>query len=216
MADVALLLDELEAYVNEQASLAYALREVRKRMEALQADAMQMSLMNMRVVNEPKPAKQPMRDEKLVKDVALISIEEFQAVPSYLRGRLTLPQVNGVLSSFRQAAILKHGRSHRNRFRDEETNETQSAIFVLEADLKELSGLPLDRRFYSILPVLRHCHRIKEIRGGGGRSLCPMLIGVYGVLWGPIEVYWGLWGFYWVPLKSMGVYWGLWVSIGFH
>uniref|UniRef100_A0A8C2SKV8 SKA complex subunit 1 n=1 Tax=Coturnix japonica TaxID=93934 RepID=A0A8C2SKV8_COTJA len=159
MAALHLLLDELEAHVNEQASLASHLRRAKERMEALRDGAMQMSLMNMCIANE-HANKKPVKEEKLIKDVTLISPEEFEAIPRYLRGRLTLPQINGALESIRAAAILKYDvlrhppqslpvalRPRYQRFRDEETNETRDATFVVEADLKELGHVKLDRRW---------------------------------------------------------------------
>lgn len=39
--------------------------------------------------------------------------------------------------------------------------------FIVEADIKEFTALKVDKRFYVIMHILRHCHRLSEVRGGG-------------------------------------------------
>lgn len=38
-------------------------------------------------------------------------------------------------------------------------------FFIVEADIDEFTQLKADKRFHSILTILRHCQRLKEIRG---------------------------------------------------
>lgn len=40
-------------------------------------------------------------------------------------------------------------------------------FFIVEADIKAFTQLKLDKRFYSILNILRHCQRLREVRGSG-------------------------------------------------
>lgn len=40
-------------------------------------------------------------------------------------------------------------------------------FFVVEEDLRELAQLKVDKRFVGMLNMLRHCQRLKELRGGG-------------------------------------------------
>lgn len=39
-------------------------------------------------------------------------------------------------------------------------------FFVVEADLREFGEVTMDKRFLNLLSMLRHCQRIKELRGG--------------------------------------------------
>ncbi|XP_031470542.1 spindle and kinetochore-associated protein 1-like, partial [Phasianus colchicus] len=97
---------------------------------------------------------------------------------SYMRGRLTLAQINASLQILHAAAASKYKILHQNpksmtssirslyhRFREEETKETKGEIFVVEADLKEFTQVKMDRRFHAVLNVLRHCQRLREVRG---------------------------------------------------
>uniref|UniRef100_A0A803XKK1 SKA complex subunit 1 n=2 Tax=Meleagris gallopavo TaxID=9103 RepID=A0A803XKK1_MELGA len=96
-----------------------------------------------------------------------------------MRGRLTLAQINTTLQALHAAAASKYKILHQNpksmptavcslyhRFQEEETKETKGEIFVVEADLKEFTQLKMDKRFHTILNVLRHCQRVREVRGG--------------------------------------------------
>lgn len=38
-------------------------------------------------------------------------------------------------------------------------------FFVVEADIKEFTQLKVDKRFHRILNILRHCQRVREVRG---------------------------------------------------
>lgn len=38
-------------------------------------------------------------------------------------------------------------------------------FFIVEADIKEFTQLKVDKRFHSILNILRHCQRVREVRG---------------------------------------------------
>lgn len=40
-------------------------------------------------------------------------------------------------------------------------------FFVVEADLREFAQVTVDKRFLNLLSMLRHCQRLKELRGGG-------------------------------------------------
>lgn len=39
--------------------------------------------------------------------------------------------------------------------------------FVVEDDIREFTQLKVDKRFQGILNMLRHCQRLRELRGGG-------------------------------------------------
>lgn len=40
-------------------------------------------------------------------------------------------------------------------------------FFIVEQDIREFAQLKVDKRFVGMLNMLRHCQRLKEVRGGG-------------------------------------------------
>ncbi|XP_066038352.1 spindle and kinetochore-associated protein 1 [Chamaea fasciata] len=129
---------------------------------------------------EPKHTKKPAKGTKVIKEAALITTEEYESVPGYLKGRITYDQVNAVVQQINKAVVEKYKilyqplksmsapiRNLYHRFTEEETRDTKGLFFIVEADIKEFTQLKLDKRFYSILSILRHCQRVKEVRGSG-------------------------------------------------
>lgn len=39
--------------------------------------------------------------------------------------------------------------------------------FIVEDDIREFTQMKVDKRFQGILNMLRHCQRLRELRGGG-------------------------------------------------
>uniref|UniRef100_A0A8D2P513 SKA complex subunit 1 n=1 Tax=Zosterops lateralis melanops TaxID=1220523 RepID=A0A8D2P513_ZOSLA len=129
---------------------------------------------------EPKHAKKPAKETKVIKEAALITTEEFQSVPTYMKGRITYDQINAVVQQINKAVVDKYkilyqplksmsvpARNLYHRFMEEETKDTKGVFFIVEADIKEFTQLKLDKRFHNILNILRHCQRVREIRGSG-------------------------------------------------
>ncbi|XP_068279836.1 spindle and kinetochore-associated protein 1 [Nyctibius grandis] len=131
-------------------------------------------------VVEPKRAKKPTKESQPIKEAPLITAEEFKSVPAYMKGRLTCDQVNAVVQDMNKAVVAKYKIMHQplksmnaavrnlyHRFLEEETKDTKGQFFVVEADIKEFTPLKVDKRFHSILNILRHCQRVREVRGSG-------------------------------------------------
>ncbi|NWW21955.1 SKA1 protein, partial [Falcunculus frontatus] len=129
---------------------------------------------------EPKCAKKPAKETKLIKEAALITMEEFESVPAYMKGRLTYDQINAVVQEMNKAVAAKYkimyqplknmsipDRNLYDKFMEQETNATRGLFFIVEADIKAFTQLKADKRFHSILSILRHCQRVREIRGSG-------------------------------------------------
>ncbi|NWW31338.1 SKA1 protein, partial [Panurus biarmicus] len=129
---------------------------------------------------ERKHAKKPAKEKKVIKEAALITTEEFASIPAYLKGRITYDQINAVVEQMNKAVVDKYKilyqplksmsapvRNLYHRFVEEETKATKGAFFIVEADIKEFTQLKLDKRFHSILNILRHCQRVREVRGSG-------------------------------------------------
>ncbi|NWT78762.1 SKA1 protein, partial [Lanius ludovicianus] len=129
---------------------------------------------------QPQCAKKPAKETKLIKQAALITMEEFESVPAYMKGRLTYDQINAVVLEMNKAVAAKYKilyqplksmsvpvRNLYDRFMEEETKDTRGLFFIVEADIKEFTQLKLDKRFHSILNILRHCQRVREVRSSG-------------------------------------------------
>ncbi|NWS14385.1 SKA1 protein, partial [Pachyramphus minor] len=129
-------------------------------------------------VAKPEPAKKPGKEKRVIKEIALITAEEFNVVPAYLKGRLAYDQINAVVEEINKAVLGKYKIMHRplksmgsaarnlyDRFIQEETKDTKGEFFVVEADIKMFTQLKVDKRFHGILSILRHCHRVREVRG---------------------------------------------------
>ncbi|EDL09547.1 RIKEN cDNA 2810433K01, isoform CRA_c [Mus musculus] len=109
-----------------------------------------------------------------------ITMDEFSDVPAYMKSRLTYCQINDIIKEINKAVVSKYKIMHQpkasmssvkrnlyQRFINEETKDTKGHHFIVEADIKEFTALKVDKRFYVIMHILRHCHRLSEVRGGG-------------------------------------------------
>ncbi|XP_056370338.1 spindle and kinetochore-associated protein 1 isoform X2 [Oenanthe melanoleuca] len=129
---------------------------------------------------EAKTAKKPAKEPIVIKEVALITTEEFENIPAYLKGRIAYDQINAVVQQLNKALEGKYKVLHQplksmsvpvrnlyHRFMEEETKDTKGVFFIVEADIREFTQLKLDKRFHSILSILRHCQRVRELRSSG-------------------------------------------------
>ncbi|NXU76974.1 SKA1 protein, partial [Oreotrochilus melanogaster] len=127
---------------------------------------------------EPERAKKTPKEQRPIKEAALITAEEFESVPGYMKGRLSYKQINAVVQEINKAVVGKYKilyqplksmsapvRNLYHRFQEEETKDTKGEFFIVEADIREFTQLKLDKRFHSILNILRHCQRLREVRG---------------------------------------------------
>ncbi|KAM3846538.1 SKA complex subunit 1-like [Vipera latastei] len=115
---------------------------------------------------------------KCIREAPFITAEEFENIPSYMKGRFTLSQVNMVIAKIDKAIATKYSilrqpvktmvNATRNlyyRFQEEETEDTKGEYFIVEADIEEFTQMKVEKRFHRMLTILRHCHRVQEIRG---------------------------------------------------
>ncbi|XP_026862302.2 spindle and kinetochore-associated protein 1 [Electrophorus electricus] len=129
-------------------------------------------------LSEPPLPKKPPRSH--IKEMEFITMQEFDTIPQYMKGRVTYDQLNAAVRSINTAVMAKYrilqqpakslsntARKLHQRFKEQETKDTKGLFFVVEEDLRELAQLKLDKRFVGMLNMLRHCQRLKELRGGG-------------------------------------------------
>ncbi|CAN8009126.1 unnamed protein product [Ixodes pacificus] len=113
--------------------------------------------------------------------VAYITNEEFEHVPKYMKGRQTVKALNLCVDVFNKAVAAKYELLARpkaqlreaqwakvNAFRSQESNETKGVKFVVEGDIRSKGGL-LDtaKAVNNFVVIMRHCGRLREIRGQG-------------------------------------------------
>ncbi|NXQ57102.1 SKA1 protein, partial [Anthoscopus minutus] len=192
------LLNKIETEVAQQEKLKDSLKEIQKAAEQYQKEAQHLlehippylpkptqSCITVKCEGqtkaaESKPSKKPVKETKVIKEAALITTEEFENVPAYLKGRITYDQINAVVQQMNKAVVDKYKILHQplksmsapvrnlyHRFVEEETKDTKGVFFIVEADIKEFTQLKLDKRFHSILNILRHCQRVREVRSSG-------------------------------------------------
>ncbi|CAN0319733.1 unnamed protein product [Lampetra planeri] len=130
-----------------------------------------------------QPAQPPKKERPApppIPAIGILTVSEFEAVPAYLKGRMAYEQVNGTVHeincalaskytllrqpkrSLGEAAVKRH-----RVYREQETPHTKGHSFFVEDDLRENSKLRVDKRLFNLLGVLRHCQRLREVRGGG-------------------------------------------------
>ncbi|XP_071011488.1 SKA complex subunit 1-like [Oncorhynchus clarkii lewisi] len=115
-----------------------------------------------------------------IREMEFITSPEFDTIPQYMKGRLTYEQLNTAVESINTAVTGKYKilnqpaktlnnatRKLHQRFKEEENKDTKGLFFIVEADIKEFTKMKVDKRFQSILSMLRHCQRLREQRGGG-------------------------------------------------
>ena len=139
-------------------------------------------------VLQQKPANSrqnvtPTDGQRKTYQVANLSEGEFETVPKYLRGRLTLDRVNSWIDQFTAVVQEKYAIFNgnpakmageiRNRYydwREQESEECRGCPFVTEQDMKTLvngKGPKMDPTGRSIMAILRHCGRVREVRTTG-------------------------------------------------
>ncbi|GCB70067.1 hypothetical protein scyTo_0010691 [Scyliorhinus torazame] len=126
----------------------------------------------------PEPEKSSARNKHIVREMEYLLIEDFNLVPGYMKGRMTYDQVNAVIKELNATVKAKYKilnqpmksmsnttRNQYHAFKEQETQETKGQYFFVEANIKDFTHLKVDKKFHVILNILRHCHRLREVRG---------------------------------------------------
>ncbi|XP_033824084.2 spindle and kinetochore-associated protein 1 [Periophthalmus magnuspinnatus] len=133
---------------------------------------------------EDNQSRQPEKVKKVckgyIKEMEIITIPEYESIPQYMKGRVTYDQLNAAVLCINASVSSKykilhqptktlnnHSRKLHQRFKEQETKDTKGQFFIVEADIREFSETKVDKKFQGILNMLRHCQRLKELRGGG-------------------------------------------------
>ncbi|KAM8961493.1 SKA complex subunit 1 [Pelodytes ibericus] len=126
-----------------------------------------------------EPVRKPPK-ERTIKAMELITVQEFANVPAYMKNRLAYDQINGLIEEINKAVVGKYkilyqpmkslnnlAKKQLCRFKEEETKDTKGQFFIVDQDIKEFTPVKIDKRYHSMLCILRHCHRIRETRSKG-------------------------------------------------
>jgi hypothetical protein len=112
----------------------------------------------------------------------MINIEDYNQIPKYIKGRLTLDKINVAIESLNRLYVEKYNlmRQHpskltveqRQRYYDwkeMECEEVNGLYFITEADVKNSknNAFKLDPTGRAVLSMLRHLGRLKEVRSAG-------------------------------------------------
>ncbi|KAL0965578.1 hypothetical protein UPYG_G00283160 [Umbra pygmaea] len=176
-------LKELEEYFHEDVQNGRYLRDhmpthmPRKGPTANQGPVSESGLVDVQPNKQEHPRKTP---KNHVKQMEFITSPEFESIPQYMKGRVTYDQLNAAVENINTALTGKYKVCHQpvknmnnatrklhQRFKEEENKETKGRFFIVEADIKEFTQMKVDKRFVSILNMLRHCQRLREQRGQG-------------------------------------------------
>lgn len=119
-------------------------------------------------------------DESSKNYINYLKVAEYDAVPKYMKGRLTYNKINSVIDEINKTFEIKYKLMHQKKstlpekkkqiykaYKEQENAQAQGFSFIIDADLKEHTNIRIDATLRSIIVILRHCGRIKEIRGGG-------------------------------------------------
>ncbi|KAL1124354.1 hypothetical protein AAG570_000983 [Ranatra chinensis] len=118
----------------------------------------------------------PRRDLEIA--ISHVSNVELNAIPSYMRGRITLDHINAFIDLFNSVLSQKYVilRKPKNSYkvkkdldqyvewRSQETDELKRQYFCTAKDLASLGGKKMGTRESNIIIILRHIKRIREVR----------------------------------------------------
>lgn len=115
-----------------------------------------------------------------VGQVSYLTLEEFAKIPKYMKGRAQYETLTSAVDELNSSLVAKYTfmtrplkelnpneKKRRNVLRSQETPDTRGVSFVTAEELKEGSLLKNEVGRRTLLTILRHLHRIREIRGPG-------------------------------------------------
>ncbi|KAF0297880.1 Spindle and kinetochore-associated protein 1 [Amphibalanus amphitrite] len=118
--------------------------------------------------------------EKPAPSIAYLTVDEFNAVPQYMRGRGTRDQSNKLLEELNSVIAARYALMRRPRSelsgaqrklwmecKREENPKTKGSLFFTEEDFKRFKKSSLSKAMRQLLVVLRHVGRISSLREGG-------------------------------------------------
>jgi len=123
----------------------------------------------------------PKFTEKNIDQVEFISIPEFETVPKYMKGRVQFSTMTSAVEELNAALQNKYSflartfagmttvseKKKYKAFKSQENKNTNGLQFITAEDLKGVETLKSENSRRSLLTILRHLKKIREIRGPG-------------------------------------------------
>lgn len=118
----------------------------------------------------------------VVGHVAYLTLNEFESIPSYMKGRAQYTSLNVAIDELNTALEEKYNflakpftfytalpdKKRYKLLRSQETKDTKGVYFLTAEELKNSANLKSETNRRLVLTILRHHKRIREIRGPGG------------------------------------------------
>ena len=112
--------------------------------------------------------------------VTHLTVEEFEKVPKYMKGRLSYDSLSVAVEEFNSAVKGKYEflakslneislkeKKRRNILKSQDKPELKGKHFVTTDELKEFSMFKTENSKKAVITVLRHFQKIRENRGPG-------------------------------------------------
>ncbi len=137
---------------------------------------------NMKIVEEASRSKNnpPPPKACVVKNISFLTLDEFNKIPKYMKGRLSYELLTQAVKEFNDCVNMKYDflakdvneltlneKKKRAQLKSQMKPELKKNNFVTADDLKEYTMFKTDSSRKSVFTVLRHFQRIKENRGPG-------------------------------------------------
>ena len=141
-----------------------------------------------RVLKRCDPSKLPTKAKKTkivritkVPAINYLTIDEYKSLPKYMLGRVKYEVINSLIDEINSCATQKYkivdtplnklsseNMKKLNRMTDSvETKDTLDKVWFESQDLKDFaSSAQVAHNFIKLLPILRHCQRLRQFRAG--------------------------------------------------
>jgi len=130
-----------------------------------------------------KPAlpEAPKRPKATIGQVAFLTLAQFDAIPKYMKGRVTYEGVNAAVDELNLALVEKYtflggrmadlpnpkAKKRYQALRAQDSKDTKGVHFVTAEELRDSTHLKSETGRRSLLTILRHFGLVREIRGPG-------------------------------------------------
>lgn len=112
--------------------------------------------------------------------VSYITLAQFDSIPKYMKGRAQYKTVNAAVDELNSALTVKYtflarpaaglkpqDKARQRALRSQDTKDTKATHFVTSEELRDSVNLKSETGRKNLLTILRHCNKIREIRGPG-------------------------------------------------
>lgn len=130
---------------------------------------------------KPTVPEAPKRPKATIGQVAFLTLAQFDAIPKYMKGRVTYEGVNAAVDELNVALVEKYtflggkmadlpnpkAKKRYQALRAQESKDTKGVHFVTSDELRDSTHLKSETGRRSLLTILRHFGLVREIRGPG-------------------------------------------------